>query len=170
MSAPSLINTLVIGYGNPLRQDDGVGPAAAALVAGWNRPNVSGIAIAHLAPELADQIAQADRVIFIDASLESAGGVPRLQPIGPRERITPALGHVCDPRTLLALAQALHDAAPDAWLLTVPAFAFGLGEGLSAQTRAALDQALALIADLLDNADQLNTAASLELMACTSSA
>src|SRR5262249_51109422 len=60
---------LVIGYGNELRGDDGVGPAAARAVAAWAEPCVQAIATHQLTPELADAIAGAEEVVFVDARI-----------------------------------------------------------------------------------------------------
>ena len=61
------MNFLVIGYGNTLRSDDGAGQIVAEKIAQWNLPGVRSLAVHQLTPELAEIIAQADAVIFIDA-------------------------------------------------------------------------------------------------------
>jgi hydrogenase maturation protease len=43
---------LVIGYGNELRSDDGVGPRVARAVAEWRLPGVEAIAVHQLTLEL----------------------------------------------------------------------------------------------------------------------
>ena len=51
---------LVIGYGNPLRGDDGIGWSAAnALAEGMQDDRVRIVACIQLTPELAESIAQA---------------------------------------------------------------------------------------------------------------
>ena len=67
-------HTLIIGYGNPLRGDDGVGPRAAELLADRGGvtppllPDGVQVLVCHqLTIELAPQIAEADRLILIDA-------------------------------------------------------------------------------------------------------
>jgi hydrogenase maturation protease len=44
---------LLIGYGNTLRNDDGVGVRIAEIIAEENRPHVQVIATHQLTPELA---------------------------------------------------------------------------------------------------------------------
>jgi hydrogenase maturation protease len=61
--------TLVIGFGNTLRSDDGVGPRVASVVAGWGLPGVVAIAVHQLGPELAEPLAEAGRAFFVDARL-----------------------------------------------------------------------------------------------------
>jgi hypothetical protein len=58
---------LLIGYGNELRGDDGVGPYVAREIDRRDLPGVRTFALHQLAPELAEEIAGADGVIFVDA-------------------------------------------------------------------------------------------------------
>ena len=62
---------LVIGYGNTLRRDDGVGPKLADAVAALGLTGVRTLACALLTPELAEAVSQAQRVIFVDAAVDS---------------------------------------------------------------------------------------------------
>jgi hydrogenase maturation protease len=122
--------TLVIGYGNTLRGDDGVGPRIAAVVAGWARPGVEAIAVHQLGPELAVPLAEADRAFFVDARGAGASESYQVRPVG-AGGVSSALGHASDPRALLALAAAAFGRHPEAWTVTVPATVLDLGEGLS---------------------------------------
>lgn len=124
---PAGLPALIIGYGNDLRGDDAAGPRVAAAVAAWHLPGVAALGVGQLTPELAEPIAQARLVLFVDA-----GAVARLlvAPIRPAAH-TSALGHTGDPGALLALAGAVYGACPPAWLITVPAAHFELGRALS---------------------------------------
>jgi hydrogenase maturation protease len=129
---------LVIGYGNELRRDDGVGPRAARVVSGWGRPGTRTLAVPQLTPELAGEVAAAAEVIFVDADL--AGEAVRLRTLLPAD--DGDLGHAGGPRGLLALAAVVYGRAPSAWLLTVPAADLGFGEALSAAGERGLAAAL----------------------------
>ncbi len=59
----------MIGYGNTLRSDDGVGPRVAMAVASWGWPGLKAIAVHQLTPELAEPLAAAELAIFVDARL-----------------------------------------------------------------------------------------------------
>ena len=139
---------LVIGYGNELRRDDGVGPQAARAVTAWGRPGVQALAVHQLTPELAEQVASAARVIFVDARPDDGGAVEvsRLGPVAAR----PGLGHTGDPRELLALVAALYGRCPEAWLVTVPTVDLDFGEGLSPAAQRGLSEALRRIRMLCD--------------------
>ncbi|MGA1285390.1 MAG: hypothetical protein ACO34J_15215 [Prochlorothrix sp.] len=58
--------TLIIGYGNTLREDDGVGYCMAEAIAQWNLTGIESKAVHQLTPDLAAHLAEVDRVIFID--------------------------------------------------------------------------------------------------------
>jgi hydrogenase maturation protease len=140
------IRLLVIGYGNELRGDDGVGPEAARAVGAWCRPEVQTVAVQQLIPELADVLAGAEEVVFVDARLNAAQIV--VQRLAPGKG--PTLGHTSDPCWLLALTEHLHERAPPAWLVTVPAVDLAPGAALSATAARGLAAALRWIAELLD--------------------
>jgi hydrogenase maturation protease len=141
-----MTSLLVIGYGNELRRDDGLGPAVARAVAARTRPGVTALAVPQLLPELAEAIAAAARVVFVDAS--AAGGAVRCDPL--TGEAAPRLGHASDPRWLLALARGVYGARPPAWLLSVPAGDLGQGEGLSLLARRGVAEAVALIERLAE--------------------
>ena len=69
MSGPSGI--LVIGYGNTLRGDDGVGPKVAETVGALRLPGVRTLICQQLSPEHAAPISVADTVIFVDAAVDA---------------------------------------------------------------------------------------------------
>jgi hydrogenase maturation protease len=126
---------LIIGYGNTLRGDDGVGPRVAEAVEGLHLPNVRTLVCQQLSPEHAEPISRAGMVIFVDAAVD-----------GPREvqlrKLEPGLSsqlmaHAADPRTMLALARDVFSRTPSAWWLTIPAFTMEFGETLSAATHCA---------------------------------
>jgi hydrogenase maturation protease len=135
---------LVIGYGNELRRDDGVGPRVARIVAEWGVPGVRALAVHQLTPELADDIARAEVVVFVDAAADSGTSNVSVQQVRPALSNWPA-DHACRPPALLALADVLYGRRPLAWLLTVPARDLGFGERLSPEAERDVTQALQYI-------------------------
>jgi hydrogenase maturation protease len=137
-----LARQLVIGIGNPLRGDDGVG----ALLA----EQAGGRTVHQLTPELAADLAPLRRVLFIDAWLAppSAGPtpLPRLDPLPAAVQPGDAgSSHRLDPAALLAITAALYGRAPRGAWLRVPAHGFGHGLELSAPVRASLPRARRLL-------------------------
>ena len=138
---------LVIGYGNTLRSDDGVGPRVAMAIASRELPGLTAIAVQQLTPELAEPLAAAEMAIFVDArraDQDEAVEVRLLEPGEPGR----STGHTSDPRTLLALARMIFGRSPGGWLVTVPAADFSLGEGLSATAERGAEDALERITAL----------------------
>jgi hydrogenase maturation protease len=140
-----MVSLLLIGYGNPLRGDDSVGQRVAEAVAGWKMANVHALAVHQLVPELAEQVASARTVVFVDASAGEDDGALTVRRIGPAGRPL-TLGHMADPRALLALVQVLHGRHPSAWWVTVPGVKFDLGEEISPTAAAGMEIALSHIA------------------------
>ncbi len=143
--SPVRARVLVLGYGNTLFGDDGLGQLIAQHVADWAVPGVLALARHELTPELAADIAAADEVIFVDAALHTDGVV--FVPVNSMEPARQGLDHALTPAALLALARAAFGTAPKhAWQLLVPARDFTLGNSLSTVARHGLTLALQGIA------------------------
>lgn len=130
----SVPTTLLIGYGNPLRGDDGLGWQVAVRYAreAAARPGLRVLPCHQLTPELAESLSEVDRVIFVDATAESPPGEIKVVPLSPDPAAPRSFTHQCDPPGLLASAHALYGHAPaEAWLVTVGGAEFGYCESLS---------------------------------------
>ena len=138
---------LIIGYGNTLRGDDGVGPRAAETIAALQLPGVRTLVCPQLSPEQADPISQARGVIFLDAAVDAPRGI-QLRRLEPADTVQ-LMAHAADPRTLLALARDVFGRAPEAWLVTIPVETLDFDENLSPFARHGLEQAVREIQKLL---------------------
>ena len=125
---------LVIGYGNSLRGDDGMGPAAAEIL--------QGLAVHQLTPELAERIAGARVVIFLDADTRVAPGEIVVKKVEPAVSGA-AIEHHASPAALLRLAHEVYGKTPAAWLIGMGGADFGFGERLSEMGRRAVSKAVA---------------------------
>lgn len=133
-----LTPVLVIGYGNGLRADDGVGPEAARRLAAEERPGVVVIAAHQLLPEHAEALSAAQRAIFVDATAVGEPGRIETRGLQPDPGADAGRLHEVSPQTLLALAQGLYGRAPTATLLTVCGYSFAHSETLSPPMQARL--------------------------------
>lgn len=131
---------LVIGYGNTLRSDDGVGPAVAGAIAALQLPQVDSISSHQLLLEHTEPISRAGAVVFVDAAVDVAGGV-ELVALTP-DATTRVGAHTVDPRGLLALAAELYGFAPPAWWLKIPVQNLEFGETLSPLAQQGVRQAI----------------------------
>jgi hydrogenase maturation protease len=140
------MKTLIIGIGNSLRGDDGVGVRAAlALEQRLAGEDVEVIACCQLTPELCAPIAQAGLVVFIDATIDCEAGtihIEKLRPKAPEVQLT----HHLNPQALLANTEALYGRAPSAVQFTLCGRAFGLTERLSPPVARALPKLIDAVA------------------------
>lgn len=139
---------LVIGYGNTLRGDDGVGPRVAEAIEALKLPGVRTFICQQLSPEHAEMISQAERVVFVDAAVDAPKEV-QLRELVPGDT-TQLMAHAADPRTMLALAREVFGHFPKAWWLTIPAVSLEFSESLSSQVQAGCEEAVTKIRSLLN--------------------
>ena len=122
---------LVIGIGNTTRRDDGAGVRVVEALeqvhpGGWY------LAVQQLTPELADFVARADVVIFVDASVGVTETV--YTPVAPAAM--PSGSHIASPGVLLRLAGDVFDQAPaEAVQVAIPVVELGYGEALAPATK-----------------------------------
>jgi hydrogenase maturation protease len=140
---------LVLGYGNPGRRDDGLGPAIAEELARLGIPGVSAESDYQLCLEAAAGLAEAEKAVFVDAALE--GPEPfQVRQLHPSANISFST-HAFGPESLLAVCEQAYQRAPEALLVGVRGYEFDIAEGLSqgaqANSRAALEFIKGLIQD-----------------------
>jgi hydrogenase maturation protease len=140
-----MIPFLVIGYGNTLRSDDGVGPKIAEAIASLSLAGVETVVCDLLTPELADPISRTDAVIFIDAAVDCRE--VQMRPIAPAVS-SQIMAHAADPSTLLALARDVFGRAPKGWCLAIPVANLGIGESLSPLAQRGMTSAIEKIKNL----------------------
>ncbi|AFY66411.1 hydrogenase maturation protease [Geitlerinema sp. PCC 7407] len=141
-----MMDYLIIGFGNTLRGDDGVGPQVAEAIAQWQLANVRSRSVHQLTPELAAEIAQAQTVIFVDATVQGETVQWRAIAAGAE---APCTAHYADPRSLLVISQILYGRSPQAYELLIPAVDFSFGETLSETTKNNLKVALEKLKKIL---------------------
>ncbi|MEO1132692.1 MAG: hydrogenase maturation protease [Cyanobacteria bacterium J06639_1] len=147
---------VTIGYGNALRGDDAIGIRIATTVADWHLPQVRSLAVPQLTPEIADDLHRADLVVFVDACVDREVCPRGVQLTTLYPVASSHLGdHASDPRSLLALTQALYGRAPQAWWITVPGSNFEVGDRLSPLAERGMARALSCLEVLLGVSNSL---------------
>jgi len=155
---PHALNTLVIGYGNSLRGDDGAGILVAELL--FERihdPEIEILPQHQLTPELMEPISRASRVIFIDAAVSGRPGKVHRIPLRPAPACA-RFTHQATPESLLAGAQALYGHTPEATLYTIPGRRFETGQELSPAVRRAVNELVARLEKEFSNPAKQNAA------------
>lgn len=133
---------LLIGYGNPGRGDDGLGPAFSEAMSAHALAGLDVDTDYQLVAEHALAVADRDLVVFADA-LMGADEPFRFERVAPGR--PEVLGsHSLRPETVLALADTLYGGTPEAYVLGISGYEFGeVWEGLSGRAEANLKAAKA---------------------------
>lgn len=140
---------LLIGYGNPLRTDDGVGPAVVrGLTERLRSTAVRTVTTHQLTPELAEPISRASVAVFIDACEGVHPGVVACQTVIP-EAMGGAFTHNVTPASLLTAARDLYGRSPTGLIVTIVGSSFAYGTELSPQIQSALPYITEQIAGLI---------------------
>lgn len=137
---------LIVGYGNPLRCDDGLGWRAAEELSRrlpFPEIEVEVIVRHQLTPELANSLRDTDAVFFIDAAQGGRPGELTCEPVTSQPLAVHS--HQCSPAGVLALAQQLYGATPRAFAVSMCGECFDHGEVLSEAVEAGLPKLTALV-------------------------
>jgi len=139
---------LIIGIGNTLRSDDGIGIVVVQKLekAFGNQTRV--IACQQLTPELAKDLSEADRAIIIDADQGNMPGHITVNEIKPEDHVPSTFSHELDPTTLLTSTRELYGKFPNTFLITVTGSTFDFGEDLSRPVADAIPQILQHVRNL----------------------
>lgn len=140
--------TLLIGWGNVDRQDDGVAwhvliavaqrlglpvPSSPEVDFQLNDGQPDFLFVLQIVPELAEVVAKYDRVCFIDAHTGNIADEVAVQPVAASYQRSP-LTHHMTAATLLALTTVLCNCTPEAILVSIRGYEFGFSCSLSEHT------------------------------------
>ncbi len=131
MARDGLPGVLFVGYGNEMCGDDAAGPLAARKLAARG---FDALAVHQLTPELAERIASARAVVFLDADAALAPGEVGVEPLpaaSAADQPDQPLEHYSAPAGLLRLARVAYGAEPAAWLIRMGGESFDFGAALS---------------------------------------
>jgi len=141
---------LFIGYGNPGRLDDGLGPALAARIEALSLKGMTVEAEYQLAVENAYDVSIHDIVIFADAAVR--GKAPFFfKGIHPRSPLS--LGsHSVSPGAVLFFAERLFHSRARGYVLGIRGYEFnGYNERLSERAEKNLEEAFHFVAKLVQS-------------------
>ena len=155
-------HTLLIGYGNPDREDDGVAwhiLRALTVKLGLLAPasyedefpqngQVDFAFYLQLTPEMAEEISAYDYVCFVDAHTGNIPEVVRLIDVESDFQRSPFTHHLT-PQSLISICETLYKSKPEAALLSVRGYQFLFSRQLSEEARLLVPEAVDLIWDWL---------------------
>jgi Ni,Fe-hydrogenase maturation factor len=155
------LKTLLLGWGNPDRQDDGAAwhiLAEVARLSGLPVPEEEGESFDNpggeldlfftlqLTPELSEMVAAYQRVAFIDAHTGDISQDLNIQSLSAIFQTSP-LTHHFTAESCLELAQQLYGSSPEAWLISVRGYEFGFSREMSSETAGLVQQASTRLRD-----------------------
>ena len=151
--APLLARVLVVGYGNTLRSDDGVGPAVATSLAGDPRLRGAEVRVEHqLAPELALDASRVDLVVLVDAAEGLRPGevaIRRVEAAAHDAAGAPPMTHHLDPAALVGLSRELWGVEPRMVVVSIGIASTEVGEGLTPEVAASVARAADAVAEIV---------------------
>jgi hydrogenase maturation protease len=124
---------LILGYGNPLRGDDALGPRIAEEIAERfeGNPRVKVQTVHQLTLDLAETFAKFSLIILIDARNAEPVGEIFHQKIQPSQKLPQPFSHYLNPPELLGVCQLLYGAPPVMILTGINAASFEVGAPIS---------------------------------------
>lgn len=145
---------LVVGCGNTLRGDDGVGPYVIERLRealGAEAANTRLMAVPQLDVTLVTEICKANLVVFIDARVDENRDAVTIARIGPAaDPVTPYhTSHTLSMPVLLRLARDWYGSAPDCYAVMPKGYDFAVWDGLSDRAREAASQAEREVMEIL---------------------
>ena len=148
---------LIYGYGNPGRQDDGLGNAFIEKLQEWTKEEgLKGFEFDsnyQLNIEDAAEIAEKDLVIFVDASTEDIEDFI-LTPVDESAKVA-FTTHAASPGYIVKLCSDLFAKYPATYLLHIKGYEWEFKEGLSEKAIINMEMALQDIKQKLKNPDDL---------------
>jgi hydrogenase maturation protease len=160
---------LILGYGNPDREDDGVAwHILRALTAklGLDSPEsyedefpesllIDFAFYLQLTPEMAEDISAYEYVCFVDAHTGNIPEPVRMIRVESEFQASPFTHHLT-PQSLLSMCETIYGKKPEAALLSILGHRFLFSRQLSEETAELVPQAVELICDWLNARNLLN--------------
>ena len=148
---------LIYGYGNPGRQDDGLGNAVVEILEEWVQKeriqNVEFDSNYQLNIEDAATISDKDLVIFVDASVEDIEDII-LTPVDESTKVAFS-SHSASPGYIVKLCHDLFNSQPACYLLHIKGYEWEFMGGLTDKAKQNLEKSLELLKDKIRNPEEL---------------
>jgi hydrogenase maturation protease len=147
-------STCIVGIGNTLRSDDGVGHYVCQLLDAKQLPGVSTISTQQLDTTITAALATFARVVFVDASVNAATVL--FQSLATGDEQTQSFSHHVNAAMIASLAGKLYSANTQFYICAIGATNFEMGNQLSEKTWSNADAAVSLLSEwiLLNSSDE----------------
>jgi len=140
-------STLLLGIGNPLRSDDGVGAFICSQLDAVQQPGLVVQTTQQLQTEFIEEFLKYDRVLVIDASVTANEvKIERVQASG----TTVASSHHMNLSLMAALSQQVYGKELYLYSCAIPVISFKMGNELSAVAIEQAEKAITVIREWLE--------------------
>jgi hydrogenase maturation protease len=139
---------LIVGVGNTLRGDDGIGAYICSCMELLKIPGVQTLQVQQLDTALLDEMMQANHIIIADASME--GKAVDFFKVNENDPIPVSSSHHMSGPLLLQTAQTIYQKEMSMMICAVAGYRFGMKEKLSARAKKNADNAVAIITEWIN--------------------
>ncbi len=131
---------LVVGIGNPLRSDDGVGSHIVQKIQEKHIPGVKTLVCQQLNIELLEEVGKYKKILLIDASFLGEG--MSLRKVNSAKDDQAVSSHHLTPEFFLMLAKKLYHWNDNLYLCSIRGRSFEMGQQLSPEVQRLVPQAI----------------------------
>jgi hydrogenase maturation protease len=141
-------NILLVGVGNTLRGDDGIGAYICSCIDALKMPGVQTLMTQQLDTALLDELMEADHIIIADASFE--GKAVDFFKVSGNEPIPVSSSHHMSAPLLMQMAKTIYQKELSMMICAVAGYRFSMKEKLSARAKKNADKAVAAIVEWMN--------------------
>jgi hydrogenase maturation protease len=142
-------NICIVGVGNTIRADDGIGSYICSAIEQMHVPGITTITVQQLDAELVEDLLPFDQVLITDASIE--GSEVELYELFPDTAFPLSSSHHVNAAMLGALSQKIYDKKLSLFICAVRGYDFEIGEKLSEKAKANCSKAISLTMEWIDS-------------------
>jgi hydrogenase maturation protease len=142
-------NICIIGIGNTLRGDDGVGAYVCTGIESLNLPGVDTIIVQQLTPDLMEDLQRYEHVIITDASYNCKGFA--FYPLEVDETNAQSSSHAVNASMFCLLFKKVYSKQPSFYICAIEPEDVSIGSGLTITAKANADKSICAITMWIDS-------------------
>jgi hydrogenase maturation protease len=143
MQKPSAFRIAIVGMGNTIRSDDGLGCYICAALEKLVLPNVVIMTVQQLDPEIVEDLLPFDKIVIVDASL--TGDAVAFSELDEKMATAVASSHHMNAAMVHALARRIYGKELSLFLCAVKGENFEMGDHLSATAQKNAGEAIKIL-------------------------
>jgi hydrogenase maturation protease len=138
-------NICIIGIGNTLRGDDGVGAYVCSEIESLNLPGVDTVVVQQLTPDLMEDLQQYNDIVIVDASYNCNGF--DFYPLEADEGNAQSSSHAVNASMFYWLFKKVYSKQPSFYICAIEPEDVSIGSGLTITAKANAEKAVRAITE-----------------------